>query len=158
MATTVAPRAWAPRANAAANSGEESRMSCPTTTSVPAAPTSSTNPAASAATMSVVSVWPTRPRTSYALTMVFRWAMASSVRLGLMPKTYLTEHVAHHPVAHNLPALRRRGACCVPLAQVVGMRFTGRGQGAEHGHRIGVDEGECGHSGVGAGDSGARPD
>src|SRR5665647_2009003 len=114
--------------------------------------------AASAATMSVVSVWPTRPRTSYALTMVFRWAMASSVRLGLMPKTYLTEHVAHHPVAHNLPALRRRGACCVPLAQVVGMRFTGRGQGAEHGHRIGVDEGECGHSGVGAGDSGARPD
>ena len=49
---------------AAANDGEESRMSCPTTTSCPAAPTSSTKAAPIAATTSSVRSDPTRPRTS----------------------------------------------------------------------------------------------
>ena len=48
MSTTSAPCAVAPSANAATSSGEDGRMSWPTTTAPPAAPTTRTKAAPSA--------------------------------------------------------------------------------------------------------------
>ena len=64
MEITFAPRAIAPLAKACSKSGEESRMSWPTTTDLPASSSSSTKPAANASTTSSVRSMFTKPRTS----------------------------------------------------------------------------------------------
>ena len=64
ITVTSAPRCVAPSANASTNSGEDGRMSPPTTTVEPARPSTSTKAAPVARTLSAVMLSPTMPRTS----------------------------------------------------------------------------------------------
>ena len=64
ITVTSAPRRVAPSAKASMNSGEEGRMSPPTTTEEPVRPRTSTKAAPVARTLSAVMLSPTMPRTS----------------------------------------------------------------------------------------------
>lgn len=60
-------------------------------------------------------------------------------------------------VANQLPAARSSQAACVPLAQVVRVRFGVRGQGTDHCGGVGVHVGQCGNGHLGASVSRAAP-
>ena len=118
----------APRANAAANSGRRvAHVVADDDGGGRRRPAHPRTPAAIASTTSGVSCEPTRPRTSYAFTNADRSIAA---------------HASNIYVSHDLPPLRCGEALGVPRAEVVAVRLDGRGERAEHRHRVGVVVGE----------------